>query len=268
MDQGLGDGRFSLEDPQVRRVLDRLHREARSQMRSPSSLLSVGFGRRHTVAEEAERMKLLYLSLQPSSGRFAYLAGRAIDARRVVEFGTSFGVSTIYLAAAVPDNGGGVVVGSEFHPEKVKRARANLREAGLDDLAKIREGDAQETLKEQGDPVDLVLLDGRKELYLPILKMLIPHLSRRAVVLADNIYLFRRTLRPYTTLCGMRRTVSTPRPCISAPGSSTPCVHELGALAFWDPAVRAGGRDEHGFPCGEHLCEVADVPWHPSRCIA
>src|SRR5262249_50569755 len=105
--------------------------------------------------------------------------------------------STTYLAAAVRDNGGGVVVGSELEPTKCAQARANLRAAGLDDVVAVRLGDAQTTLADVEAPVDLVLLDGRKELYLRILHPLTPKLRPRAVVPADNISPFRRSLRPY-----------------------------------------------------------------------
>ena len=118
-------------------------------------------------------------------------------ARRIVEFGTSFAVSTIYLAAAVRDNGSGCVIGSEFEPTKAAKARENVAEAGLGDLVEIREGDAQETLKNPKGTVDMVFLDGHKDLYLSILKMLTPHLRKGAVVVADNIYTFRRALTPY-----------------------------------------------------------------------
>jgi predicted O-methyltransferase YrrM len=124
---------------------------------------------------------------------------RAVGARRVVEFGTSFGVSTAYLAAGVRDNGGGVVIGSELEPSKVRAARANLAEAGLADLVEIREGDARETLRDPGGPVDFLLLDGWKELYLPMIQQLAPHLRRGAVVLADNVFTFYRTLVPFVT---------------------------------------------------------------------
>jgi predicted O-methyltransferase YrrM len=144
-----------------------------------------------------EWAKDLYLSIGPSQGEFLYLMARALRARRVVEFGTSMGVSAIYLAAAVRDNGGGGVIGSELHPDKVKRARAHLAEAGLDDLVEIREGDARETLRDPGGEIDLALLDGWKELYVPILELLRPHLRPGAVVLGDNMFTFWRALAPY-----------------------------------------------------------------------
>jgi predicted O-methyltransferase YrrM len=196
--EGGDSGRCSIEEPEVRAVLDRLHREADKQKWAAArTFFTFELGRRHSVAEEAAGLRSLYLSLPPASGRFAYLVARSTGARRIVEFGTSFGVSTVYLAAAVRDNGGGVVIGSEFVPEKVQRARANLEEAGLGDLVEIRQGDAQEALKDPGGTVDMVLLDGKKELYVSILRMLIPSLRHGAAVLADNIYIFRKTLRSY-----------------------------------------------------------------------
>jgi len=144
-----------------------------------------------------ESMRDFYIPVSPEQGRLLYLQARALGARTVVEYGTSFGISTIYLAAAVKDNGGGVVVGSEIEPAKHARAVANLKEAGLDDIVDVRLGDARETLRDVPEPIDLVLLDGWKDLYLPILALLTPRLRRGAVVMADNIFTFRRDLRPY-----------------------------------------------------------------------
>jgi predicted O-methyltransferase YrrM len=193
-----GGGRCSIEEPQVRAVLDRLHKEADAQKWAAArTFLAFELGRRHSVETEATRLRSLYLSLPPASGRFAYLVARSIQAHRIVEFGTSFGVSTTYLAAAVRDNGGGRVIGSEFVPEKAETAWVNLREAGLGEFVEIRIGDAQVTLTDPGGSVDMVLLDGKKELYLPILIGLASHIRTGGVVLADNIYIFRKTLRSY-----------------------------------------------------------------------
>jgi predicted O-methyltransferase YrrM len=186
----------------VRAVLDRLHRNAGRQ-----TLRLVGLGaamardklvgRAGSLPAEVERLRRLYVPVSQKQGEFLYLVARSLRAERIVEFGTSFGISTLYLAAAVEDNGGGVVIGSELEPNKVATARRNLEEAGLAKLVEIREGDAQETLRDPGGMVDLVLLDGFKSLYLPILEMLTPHLRRGAVVIADNIFTFRRALAPY-----------------------------------------------------------------------
>jgi predicted O-methyltransferase YrrM len=131
------------------------------------------------------------------TGVFAYLTARSIDARRIVEFGTGTGVSTIYLAAAVKDNGGGLVIGSEIREATAAKAEAHLAEAGLADYVDVRRGDGQLTLADVGGTADMALLDGAKDLYITILKMLRRHLRPRAVVLADNIGTHGEVLEPY-----------------------------------------------------------------------
>jgi predicted O-methyltransferase YrrM len=115
------------------------------------------------------------------------MLARSCRATAVVEFGTSFGVSTVHLAAALRDNGGGRVISSELEPSKVAQARENLAAAGLADLVEIRSGDALETLaRELPNPIDFVLLDGAKDLYPKILALLEPRLRSGALVVADN----------------------------------------------------------------------------------
>jgi predicted O-methyltransferase YrrM len=190
--------RSSLFDPRVRAVLDRLHAASRAERpRVARELLQRLVRRPRDAAEETAWTKGFYLSIGRSQGHFLYALARSAAARRVVEFGTSMGISTLYLAAAVRDNGGGVVIGSELEAEKVRRARANLEEAGLAEWVEIREGDALETLRDPGGVVDLAFLDGWKELYLPVLERLTPHLRRGALVVGDNMFTFWRALAPY-----------------------------------------------------------------------
>jgi len=192
----------SLDTGSVRSVLERLHSQADHQKLAFIPVyLALAWDRirryKPDTPEEATRLRHLFLPLSAESGRFVYLVARAIGARRIVEFGTSFGISTIYLAAAVRDNGGGVVIGSEIEPGKIRNARAFLEEAGLADLVDIREGDALDTLRDMDGPVDMVLLDGWKGLYLPILQMIEPSLHPRSVILADDIHVFPKPLVPY-----------------------------------------------------------------------
>jgi predicted O-methyltransferase YrrM len=128
-----------------------------------------------------------FLNVSPEFGRFIYMCARARRTKRIVEFGTSFGISTIHLACALRDSGGGQLIGTELEATKAQRARQNLTDAGLGDLVEIRVGDALETLKSgiDGD-VDLLLLDGAFSLYLPVLKLLEPHLRDGALVIGDN----------------------------------------------------------------------------------
>jgi predicted O-methyltransferase YrrM len=133
------------------------------------------------------RMKDQPLPVSPETGKLLYLLARSSRARTIIEFGTSFGISTLHLAAALRDNGGGRLIGSEFEPSKIVRARANLAAGGLSDLAEIREGDAVETLaRDLPDSIDFVLLDGAKNLYPPILSLLESRLRAGALIVADN----------------------------------------------------------------------------------
>jgi predicted O-methyltransferase YrrM len=129
-----------------------------------------------------------YLNVSPEFGKFLYMCARTCKAKRIVEFGTSFGISIIHLACALRDGGGGgQLIGTELEASKAAAARENLAAAGLVDLVEIRVGDALETLKDgiRGD-VDLVHLDGAFNLYLPVLKLLEPHLKPGALVIGEN----------------------------------------------------------------------------------
>jgi predicted O-methyltransferase YrrM len=128
-----------------------------------------------------------YLPVTPEFGRLLYLLARSMKAKTIVEFGTSFGISTIHLAAALRDSGGGVVIATEYEPSKAERARKNFEAVELADLIDLRVGDALETLRDGNEKaIDLVLLDGPKDLYLAVLKLLEPKLRINAVVAADN----------------------------------------------------------------------------------
>lgn len=133
-------------------------------------------------------IKNLWLPVDRNTGTLLYLLARQGKARNMVEFGTSFGISTLHLAAALRDNGGGRLITTEFEPSKVAQAQAHLEEAGLADLVEIRWGDALETLARDLPPrIDLVLLDGAKALYNDILSLVESRLAPGALILADNV---------------------------------------------------------------------------------
>ncbi len=89
------------------------------------------------------------------------------------------------------------MIGSEIEEAKAEQANEHLKEAGLDEYVDIRIGDAQQTLADPGGTVDMVLMDGWKDLYLPLIKILTPRMRPGAVVLVDNIFTFKKTLAPY-----------------------------------------------------------------------
>jgi len=131
--------------------------------------------------------KDVHLAVSRETANLMYMLARSMGAVSVVEFGTSFGVSTLYLAAALKDNGGGRVITSEFEPSKVDRARANFDAAGLADLIDLRVGDALNTLaRDLPDQIDLVLLDGAKQLYPRILALLESRIRIGGLIVADN----------------------------------------------------------------------------------
>jgi predicted O-methyltransferase YrrM len=141
---------------------------------------------RLTVRERADALQEIYMPVSPDAGRLLYALVRACRPATVVEFGTSFGISTIHLAAAVTDNGTGRVVTTELSDRKTTAARANLEQAGLAGVVTILQGDALETLANVTGPVGLVLLDGWKDLYLPVLRLLQPRLAPGTLVIADD----------------------------------------------------------------------------------
>jgi predicted O-methyltransferase YrrM/GNAT superfamily N-acetyltransferase len=191
----LNEAQRTIADPRAAAVLASLHREADRQnpklvRRFAAQLPRLLFRRPLRWARLEPRLRDMYLALDPASGTFLYLLARALRARRIVEFGTSFGISTIYLALAVRDNGGGRVVGTELVPEKAAQARAHLEEAGLADLVEIRVGDACETLRRLEGPIDLLLNDGFPRFTLPVLQLVAPHMRPGAVALCGNAAVF------------------------------------------------------------------------------
>ncbi|MCA9551046.1 MAG: class I SAM-dependent methyltransferase [Myxococcales bacterium] len=186
----------TLDSPRVAQLLERIFEDVEANRVQARQVLATMTpeqqARLQSGAEQDYRhlyglARELYLAVSRDTARLLYMQARAMGARTIVEFGTSFGVSTLHLAAALRDNGGGRLIGTELEPAKIARARANLAAAGLEDLVEIREGDALETLA-RGLPesIDLVLLDGHKPLYAPILDLLGPRLRQGGCVLADN----------------------------------------------------------------------------------
>ncbi|ADU72052.1 O-methyltransferase [Pantoea sp. At-9b] len=133
------------------------------------------------------QLKDVPLAVSRETGRLLYMLARSSKAKNIVEFGTSFGLSTLHLAAALRDNGGGKVITSEFEPAKVALARNHFADAGVSDLIEIREGDALETLAtDLPSAIDMLVLDGAKALYPDILQLAAAHLRPGALIIADD----------------------------------------------------------------------------------
>jgi predicted O-methyltransferase YrrM len=175
----------TLQDRRVATELDRMYTESKTQM-SKLREMQGELGRPMTTRERTEAMSEFYIPVTPEAGRLLYSLVRATRPTTVVEFGMSFGISAVHLAAAVRDNGHGRVVTTELSDTKIAAAKQTFAETGLDDVITILEGDALSTLTDLDEPVDFVLLDGWKDLYLPVMKLLEPHLSAGVLVVADN----------------------------------------------------------------------------------
>lgn len=176
-------------------LLDRLFKEADATSPETSSAVA---DLTPTECEQLMRSKTEYLgfygrlkdfplAVSRETGILLYMLARGCGARTIVEFGTSFGISTLHLAAALRDNGGGRLITSEFEPSKVARARENLAAGGFLDLVDIREGDALQTLRaDLPETIDLLLLDGAKALYPDILDLVEDRLRQGAYIVADD----------------------------------------------------------------------------------
>ena len=179
----------TLRTDQVRTVLTRLFTAAAHDDETPRCWKPGVLWETATAQERADASESIYMPISPQGGDLLYILVRANRPNTVVEFGTSYGISTIYLAAAVADNGTGRVVSTELNAAKVDAARANLAEARLADSVTILPGDATTTLNDIRGPIDFVLLDGWKDLCLPVLRSLEPRLTTGALIVADDINL-------------------------------------------------------------------------------
>jgi predicted O-methyltransferase YrrM len=178
----------TLQDHRVAAALDRMYTESREQMAQLRNMPNIrdAMSTARTAQERADTMSTFYIPVTPEAGRLLYSLVRATRPATIVEFGMSFGISALHLASAVRDNGSGRVVTTKLSADKIAAAKQTFVETGLDDLITILDGDALSTLADLTGPVGFVLLDGWKELYLPVIKLLEPCLSPGALVVADN----------------------------------------------------------------------------------
>ncbi|MEU6092757.1 class I SAM-dependent methyltransferase [Streptomyces sp. NPDC047085] len=187
----------TLADPRVQAALSRMFERAEQDEAAAARIsaeLPGGFAPL-TPQQHADAVAEIYMPISAAGGELLYNLVRAVRPATVVEFGMSFGISTLYLAAALRDNGAGRVVTTELSKGKIAAACSTFAETGLDDLITVLEGDARDTLRSLDGPADFVLLDGWKDLCLPVLRLLEPRLQPGTLVVADDIDL--SSLRPY-----------------------------------------------------------------------
>jgi predicted O-methyltransferase YrrM len=171
----------TLASPAVRTTLDRLFAAAEHDDDHRVEVAADA-----SWQDRSDALAGVYMPISASGGDLLYALIRSARPTTVVEFGTSYGISTIYLAAAVRDNGVGQVLSTELSATKIAAAGGNLAEAGLADVVTILPGDALATLADVPGPIGLVLLDGWKPLCLPVLRLLEDRLAAGALVVADD----------------------------------------------------------------------------------
>ncbi|MEW2567421.1 class I SAM-dependent methyltransferase [Streptomyces sp. NPDC047070] len=181
---------YTLAEPRVSAALTRMFEAAARDDETVSRLRSDrprdDRGTR-TAQELADMAQEIYMPVSADGGRLLYNLVRATRPATVVEFGTSYGISTLHLAAAVRDNGTGRVVTTEMSRTKAAAARETFAATGLDDVITVLEGDALRTLAGLTQPVDFLFLDGWKDLCLPVLRLLEPHIAPGTLVVADDV---------------------------------------------------------------------------------
>ena len=189
-------------DPKLQALAERLHAQSVAQEAETGAY----FGERARKGDlswdglDADANRFMadkLVALEPIKAEFCHMLCRSLQAKRVVEVGTSHGVSTLYLADAVRANGGGTVIATEYEPAKAATARATFAEAGLGEFIDLREGDLRETLKVIEGPVDFVLMDIWTEMARPALELIAPYLRAGAIVIADNTAQFRHAYRQF-----------------------------------------------------------------------
>ena len=191
-----------IPNPRVRATLARLHALADSgesalKLRLAPFMPRLLMGKTLPWETLEHRFDEDFISIGREDGVHAYLLARALNARHIVEFGTSFGVSTIYLACAVRENGGGRVIGTERVIAKAQRAREHLEEAGVAEWAEVRGGDAPGSLADLPESIDMLFNDGFPQYALPVLQTVAPKMRTGAVVLSGNAAIFAADHREY-----------------------------------------------------------------------
>jgi len=163
-------------------VLNELHKDASKDL----FRISKGAVKSIFRPMQPADFKDVYLPISKEQGEMMRQLIIDNECKNVVEFGTSFGISTIYLADAVRQTGGKVIT-TELIESKAIRATKNIEDAGLSEYVEVRVGDAMATLKGESTPIDFLFLDGWKDLYLPLFKMLEPRFHPGTLIYADNM---------------------------------------------------------------------------------
>jgi predicted O-methyltransferase YrrM len=131
------------------------------------------------------------LQAGPEAAGFLNMLIRLLGARSIVEIGTSYGYTALWMGEAARDTGGRVI-GIEYYAAKCTRARESIDLAGLSDIVIVRQGDALQIVRELEGPIDLAFIDAAKPDYIVYFDVLLPKLRAGGCIVADNIILPER----------------------------------------------------------------------------
>lgn len=193
-----------LADPKLEELLARLHAQSSAQDGAINNYFERRADSLHWGRLDAEAHRFLadkLVALERDKALFCHRLCLALRAHRIIEVGTSHGVSTLYLAQALRrlearDHSRGIVIATEYEPTKAAEARHNFAVAGLADYIDMREGDLRQTLARIEGSVDFVLMD-IWEMARAAIELIAPQLRPGAVVVADNTAAFPEAYHEY-----------------------------------------------------------------------
>jgi predicted O-methyltransferase YrrM len=165
-------------DPAVQSVLEQYHQ--RMEAERPRMREAAQAGTFREIIDE------MLLPVGPASGALLHLLVTSLKAPRILELGTSYGYSGIWLADAARASGGRLIT-MELSAAKSAHAREMSKKAGLEAFVDFRVGDAVKMIGELESGIDFVLVDLWKDLYVPCLDAFYPKLNPGAIIVSDNM---------------------------------------------------------------------------------
>jgi predicted O-methyltransferase YrrM len=166
-------------DDKITAVLDAYHERMHKEEILIRDAVARGTG------DDAWRDQML-LPVGPDTGRLLNILAKSLEAPNILEIGTSYGYSGIWLAEAARATGGRLTT-MELQSYKAAHAREMAEKAGLASHIDYKVGDAVQMIGELPFKLDFVLLDLWKELYVPCLEAFYPKLNPGAIIVADNM---------------------------------------------------------------------------------
>lgn len=194
------DDQTDIFGPDIWPVVKSLHNQSARQMKSLVPLMGqyvLSRLSRKKIKLNSARLKNYSLAIDPQQGRFIYNCVLSKAPTCIVEYGTSFGISTVYAAKALQQLGHGQIIGSEIEKTKIKVARDNLEKCNLISYVDIKEGDVLKSFSHLEQPIDMLIMDGFPDLNLAVLQLLEPKLSPYCLILTDDAYLFQHEMQAY-----------------------------------------------------------------------